>query len=414
MDSRLAYALGLFVAHWVLFALCLTLLAYRSSTRPPRQLWELWLLFALACTFLLSYTAIGCLISKYAIPNDNVWTDKLLKLVSFSLLFESLYVIRVPFNDTPKSPIARCLHPGRLWVPLLLIFSELLLLNLSFALGRPPQIVAIVLHGFWSAFWQWETSRILASGVQITGVVFLGFNLDVVYLTTFLLVTGCLFLYEQVLCGQKPSGATVLHSLTNIEEGWPEFRICLLGSQGVGKTRLIRMASGSLEQEYTPTIEDTVLLALTTRDKRQKLLVTDTGDWTGPREQFPIDLGITHFDAYIVVYDRAKMNTFKDVEEKVDTLTSLREPILLVSTVHKDKEPTVSRQHGFTLAHKYGWDFLEGDRTNEKGEEGREHMEQEGNDPFTKIAYQLQARTTLNHAKHSSPRLTLDHCLRVH
>lgn len=88
MDSRLACALGLFVAHWVSFALCLTLLAYRSSTRPLRQLWELRLLFALACTFLLSYTAIGCLVSKYAFPNDNVWTDKLLKLVSFSLLFE--------------------------------------------------------------------------------------------------------------------------------------------------------------------------------------------------------------------------------------------------------------------------------------------------------------------------------------
>lgn len=88
MDRLLACALGLFVAHWVLCVLCLALLAYRPSARPQRQPWELRLLFALACTFLISYTVIGCLIFYYALLNDSVWTDKFLKLISFSIPFE--------------------------------------------------------------------------------------------------------------------------------------------------------------------------------------------------------------------------------------------------------------------------------------------------------------------------------------
>lgn len=88
MDTSLACALGLFVAHWVSCVLCLALLAYRPSTRPLRQLRKLRLLFALACTFSISYTVVGCLVFKYALLNDGVCTDKLLKLVSFSILFE--------------------------------------------------------------------------------------------------------------------------------------------------------------------------------------------------------------------------------------------------------------------------------------------------------------------------------------
>ena len=101
----------------------------------------------------------------------------------------------------------------------------------------------------------------LASGIQIAAVGFLGFKLDAVYLTvspkfsrrlaetdkqTFLLVAGCLFLYEQVLCGERSSDATT-HQSTDLEDIYVDFQICLLGSQCVGKTRLIERAVGTLE-----------------------------------------------------------------------------------------------------------------------------------------------------------------------
>lgn len=73
VDTWLACALGLFVAHWVLCVLCLTLLAYRPPTRPQRPLWNLRLLFALACTFSISYMVIGCLVlsTTHAVPDET-------------------------------------------------------------------------------------------------------------------------------------------------------------------------------------------------------------------------------------------------------------------------------------------------------------------------------------------------------
>lgn len=126
----------------------------------------------------------------------------------------------------------------------------------------------------------------------------------------------------------------------------------------------------------------------------QTLLITDAGDWNGPWDQFPIDLDVADFDGYIVVYDHARLDTFKDVKEKADKLVSFRKPVLLVSTRYQDKEPEVSRQEGYALAHKYGWTLLEDIRAKNEGEKEREQRAQDCSDPFTRITYQLQARTT--------------------
>lgn len=141
--------------------------------------------------------------------------------------------------------------------------------------------------------------------------------------------------------------------------------------------------------QYTPTIKDTFYLTSKT-DPSQKLLVTDTGDWNECQDQLPSDSN-ADYDAYIVVYDRTRLGTFEDVELRAKALLRLRKPLLLVSTMYQSKEPQVSRQHGFELARKYKWDFLEDIWTRNEGEEGKEQGVQSLIDSFTKITIRLQS-----------------------
>lgn len=80
-------------------------------------------------------------------------------------------------------------------------------------------------------------------------------------------------------------------------------------------------------------------------------------DWFDARCKLSHHLGAASFDAYIVVYDSRRLETYNDIEQVAGMLTSLDKPVLLVSTrEHEATELQVTHSMVFYLAKDYGWE----------------------------------------------------------
>lgn len=81
-------------------------------------------------------------------------------------------------------------------------------------------------------------------------------------------------------------------------------------------------------------------------------------DWLDAKCSLPNHLGVAGFDAYIVVYDSRRLETYVAIEEVASELKSLDKPVLLVSTLdYEVTTPQVPHSMGFYLVKAYEWEF---------------------------------------------------------
>lgn len=145
-----------------------------------------------------------------------------------------------------------------------------------------------------------------------------------------------------------------------------EYKICVFGSGGVGKSCLtMQFVQGIFMHRYDPTIEDVYKKTVEIDGKQFSLEILDTAG----TEEFSAmrDLYVKNGQGFILVYSITSQATFNDLEEFYERILRIKDvghqnllPLVLVGNkIDLEDERVVGRQAGQELARRWRCTFLE-------------------------------------------------------
>ncbi|UJR28661.1 hypothetical protein I4U23_009890 [Adineta vaga] len=146
----------------------------------------------------------------------------------------------------------------------------------------------------------------------------------------------------------------------------PEFKLCVFGSGGVGKSCLtMQFVQGIFLPKYDPTIEDVYKKTVEIDEKQYSLEILDTAG----TEEFSAmrDLYVKNGQGFVLVYSITSQATFNDLNEFYDRIMRVKDteihgqpPVILVGNKSDlEDERVVGREMGQALARKWKCNFLE-------------------------------------------------------
>ncbi|VDN07039.1 unnamed protein product [Thelazia callipaeda] len=143
----------------------------------------------------------------------------------------------------------------------------------------------------------------------------------------------------------------------------PEYKIVVLGSEGVGKSSLItQLVKKMFVKRYDPTIEDNYKHEFVANEKTCTLLILDTAG----TEQFSAmyDLYMKYGDGFIIVYSVTDLTSLANTVGIFQNLVRMRQkyhfPLILVGNKCDDNaNRQVSRRDGEQFAAQYNSTFCE-------------------------------------------------------
>ncbi|CAF0858800.1 unnamed protein product [Adineta steineri] len=153
-----------------------------------------------------------------------------------------------------------------------------------------------------------------------------------------------------------------------------DYKICIFGSGGVGKSCLvIQFVQGVFTPKYDPTIEDVYTKTLEIDEKQYSLEILDTAgsdEFSSMR-----DLYVNSGHGFVLVYSITSQATFNDVQRHYSRIIDIKDIdthgrpaiVLVGNKCDSENERVVSRETGQELARKWNCAFLETsakDRTN--------------------------------------------------
>ncbi|CAF0900248.1 unnamed protein product [Rotaria sp. Silwood1] len=145
-----------------------------------------------------------------------------------------------------------------------------------------------------------------------------------------------------------------------------EYKICIFGSGGVGKSCLtMQFVQGIFMPKYDPTIEDVYKKTVEIDEKQYSLEILDTAG----TEEFSAmrDLYVKNGQGFVLVYSITSQATFNDLQGYYDRIMRVKDteinglpPIILVGNKSDlEDERVVGREVGQALARKWKCTFLE-------------------------------------------------------
>ncbi|CAF0897594.1 unnamed protein product [Adineta steineri] len=146
----------------------------------------------------------------------------------------------------------------------------------------------------------------------------------------------------------------------------PEFKLCVFGTGGVGKSCLtMQFVQGIFLPKYDPTIEDVYKKTVEIDEKQYSLEILDTAG----TEEFSAmrDLYVKNGQGFVLVYSITSQATFNDLNEFYDRIMRVKDselhgqpPVILVGNKSDlEDERVVGREMGQALARKWKCTFLE-------------------------------------------------------
>lgn len=146
----------------------------------------------------------------------------------------------------------------------------------------------------------------------------------------------------------------------------PEYKLCVFGSGGVGKSCLtMQFVQGIFLPKYDPTIEDVYKKVVEIDEKQYSLEILDTAG----TEEFSAmrDLYVKNGQGFVLVYSITSQATFNDLNEFYDRIMRVKDteihgqpPLILVGNKSDlEDERVVGREVGQALARKWKCSFLE-------------------------------------------------------
>merc|ERR1712093_21771 len=144
------------------------------------------------------------------------------------------------------------------------------------------------------------------------------------------------------------------------------YKICVLGDGGVGKTALtIQLCSNHFVEEYDPTIEDSYRKQVVIDDQTCLLEILDTAgqeEFTALRDQW-----IRECEGFIIAYSITSSHSFQQVVRVKDDDNL---PMMLVGNkCDLEDEREVTTEEGAALAEKLGCQFKEASAKSRKNVE---------------------------------------------
>ena len=141
------------------------------------------------------------------------------------------------------------------------------------------------------------------------------------------------------------------------------YKICILGDGGVGKTALtIMFCAGHFVEEYDPTIEDSYRKQSVIDEESCLLELLDTAgpeEFTALRDQWIMDS-----EAFVIVYSIASQVSFEECKRFVDQVKRVKKkdylPMIFVGNkVDLEDDRQVSKENGIDFAKRHGCTFFE-------------------------------------------------------
>jgi len=141
------------------------------------------------------------------------------------------------------------------------------------------------------------------------------------------------------------------------------YKICVLGDGGVGKTALtIQLCSNHFVEEYDPTIEDSYRKQVVIDDESCLLEILDTAgqeEFTALRDQW-----IRDCEGFVLIYSITTRTSFEQVSVFKDQVLRVKDvekiPLMLVGNkCDLEDKREVSTQEGQDLARAFGASFKE-------------------------------------------------------
>jgi len=149
-----------------------------------------------------------------------------------------------------------------------------------------------------------------------------------------------------------------------------EYRVCVCGSGGVGKSAItIRFIQGNFVAKYDPTIEDSYRKATTVDNKACMLAIMDTAgqeEYSSLRDQY-LNTG----EGFVLVYSVTSLNSFEYINSLHKSITRLKEqphelPMVLVGNKCDLLDNRVVKiEDGEELAKRNNWGFVESSAKND-------------------------------------------------
>ncbi|XP_076045670.1 LOW QUALITY PROTEIN: ras-related protein Rap1-like [Oratosquilla oratoria] len=142
-----------------------------------------------------------------------------------------------------------------------------------------------------------------------------------------------------------------------------EYKIVVLGSEGVGKSALtVQFVQGIFVERYDPTIEDSYRKQVEVDGQQCMLEILDTAG----TEQFTAmrDLYMKNGQGFVLVYSITAQSTFNDLKNLREQILRVKDtddvPMILVGNkCDLEDERVVGKDQGLNLATSFSCAFLE-------------------------------------------------------